>query len=208
MELKNVYEIQDYENIVSHCSVYGLNNSLRVSGFPMRLTHNDNEDLAKAINRGKNLGSKDSVSAEDNYLCGIIVQFDLSIPSKMWTEFQRYHFADIISSQSTMHRISQMDENSFDKNTPKEIIDTFISLRDNYLNNKTKENYLQLLMAIPSGLILTAGVTTNYRQLKTIYIQRYNHRLPQWRKFCEWILTLPYFKELTGIKKEMVEDGR
>lgn len=208
MELKNVYEIQDYENIVSHCSVYGLSNSLRVSGFPMRLTHNDKEDIAKAINRGKNLGSKDSVSAEDNYLCGIIVQFDLSIPNKMWTEFQRYHFADIISSQSTMHRISQMDENSFDKNTPKEIIDTFISLRDNYLNNKTKENYLQLLMAIPSGLTLTAGVTTNYRQLKTIYIQRYNHRLPQWREFCEWILTLPYFKELTGIKKEMVEDDR
>lgn len=208
MELKNVYEIQDYENIVSHCSVYGLSNSLRVSGFPMRLTHNDREDIAKAINRGKNLGSKDSVSAEDNYLCGIVVQFDLSIPNKMWTEFQRYHFADIISSQSTMHRISQMDENSFDENTTQEIIDTFISLRDNYLKNKTKENYLQLLMSIPSGLILTAGVTTNYRQLKTMYIQRYNHRLPQWRKFCEWILTLPYFKELTGIKKEMVEDGR
>lgn len=208
MELKNVYEIQDYENIVSHCSVYGLSNSLRVSGFPMRLNHNDKEDSIKAINRGKRLGNEDSVSAEDNYLCGIVVQFDLSIPNKMWTEFQRYHFADIISSQSTMHRISQMDENSFDKNTPQEIIDTFISLRDNYLKNQTKENYLQLLMAIPSGLILTAGVTTNYRQLKTMYIQRYNHRLPQWRKFCEWILTLPYFKELTGIKKEMVEDGR
>lgn len=208
MYFKNIYEVLDYKNIVSHGMVYGLNNALRISGFPMRLTHNDDENPIKAFNRGKNLGNKDSISAEDNYLCGIVVQFDLSIPNKMWTEFQRYHFADIISSHSTMHRISQMDENSFDKNTPREIIDTFISLRDNYLNNKTKENYLQLLMAIPSGLILTAGVTTNYRQLKTMYIQRYNHRLPQWREFCKWILTLPYFKELTGIKEEMIEDDK
>ena len=74
--------MQNYENIISHCSVYGLNNALRVSGFPMRLTHNDNEDSIKAINRGKRLGNEDSVSAEDNYLCGIVVQFDLSIPNK------------------------------------------------------------------------------------------------------------------------------
>jgi hypothetical protein len=39
-------------------------------------------------------------------------------------------------------------------------------------------------------------MTTNYRQLKTIYHQRKNHRLPEWREFCEWILTLPLFKAL------------
>ena len=108
MYFKNIYEVLDYKNIVSHGMVYGLNNALRISGFPMRLTHNDDENPIKAFNRGKNLGNKDSISAEDNYLCGIVVQFDLSIPNKMWTEFQRYHFADIISSHSTMHRISQI----------------------------------------------------------------------------------------------------
>lgn len=204
-ELFDHYAVGGVDGLLSYCRVYGLKNSLRISGFPMRLNHNEGEDKNKALNRGKRLGSKDSVSAEDNYLCGIIVQFDLSIPNKMWVEFQRYHFADIISSHSTMHRISQMDENSFDKNTPKSIIDSFIVIRDIYLENPTKENYLNLLMSIPSGLILTAGVTTNYRQLKTMYIQRYNHRLPQWREFCKWILTLPYFKELTGIKEEPVE---
>ena len=31
MDLKNIYEVSDYKDIVSHGMVYGLNNSLRVS---------------------------------------------------------------------------------------------------------------------------------------------------------------------------------
>ena len=39
-------------------------------------------------------------------------------------------------------------------------------------------------------------MTTNYRCLRNIYIQRKDHRLPEWRAFCKWIETLPYFDEL------------
>ena len=56
--------------------------------------------------------------------------------------------------------------------------------------------YLEILYSNPCGFKLTAGMTTNYQQLKTIYYQRKNHRLPEWRTFCEWIKTLPYFKEI------------
>lgn len=56
--------------------------------------------------------------------------------------------------------------------------------------------YLEILYSNPAGFELTARLTTNYRQLKTIYSQRKNHRLPEWREFCQWILTLPYSKEL------------
>ena len=65
-----------------------------------------------------------------------------------------------------------------------------------YNENPTVENYLTVLYNNPSGFKLTARMTTNYRQLKTIYYQRRNHRLPEWRTFCSWIEELPYFKEL------------
>jgi hypothetical protein len=39
-------------------------------------------------------------------------------------------------------------------------------------------------------------MTTNYRCLLNIYIQRYNHRLPEWREFCKNLLELPCFKDL------------
>ena len=59
-----------------------------------------------------------------------------------------------------------------------------------------ERRYLEILYSNPCGFKLTAGMTTNYRQLKTIYSQRTNHKLPEWREFCAWIETLPMFKEL------------
>ena len=59
------------------------------------------------------------------------------------------------------------------------------------------EKYLEILYNIPMGFELTAGMTTNYQQLKTIYQQRRHHRLPDWQMICDWIETLPRFMELT-----------
>lgn len=42
----------------------------------------------------------------------------------------------------------------------------------------------------------------SYQTLRRIWIQRHNHRLPMWHKFCEWIESLPLANELilTGLK--------
>ena len=64
------------------------------------------------------------------------------------------------------------------------------------LRNLLTEKYLEILYTNPAGFTLTARMTTNYRCLKNIYIQRKNHRLPEWRAFCKWIESLPYFEEL------------
>ena len=59
-----------------------------------------------------------------------------------------------------------------------------------------KEKYLEILYSNPAGFLLTARLTTNHRCLRNIYIQRKDHRLPEWREFCKWIETLPYAEEL------------
>ena len=46
-------------------------------------------------------------TGHDNFLNGIIVQFDLSFTNKAWVEAERYHFLDFVSSQSTMHCITK-----------------------------------------------------------------------------------------------------
>ena len=58
--------------------------------------------------------------------------------------------------------------------------------------------FYRLIYNIPSGFEYTAGMVTNYRQLKTIYTQRKNHRLQEWRDFCKWIETLPHSEWITG----------
>ena len=64
----------------------------------------------------------------------------------------------------------------------------------------TKKELFQHIMAnTPMGFMLTARITTSYLQLKTIYIQRKNHNLEEWRElFCPWIKTLPLSELITG----------
>ena len=68
-------------------------------------------------------------------------------------------------------------------------------------------NYLKLLYSTPSGLLMTGRVTTNYLQLMNIYQQRHNHRLPEWREFCQQLVDeLPLFKEFLIANGQLKDD--
>lgn len=201
---------EKFSNIVSNVQVYGLEESIRRAKFPMTVNVNTlNSELTDGI---RALGNSEKGSGHDQMLTGIVVQFDLTFTVKAWTEAERYHFLDFVSSQSTMHRITRfnLDEAYIDYVDPRivEIMKEKVADYNDYCektngaepgsveDSEKKAKYLQILYSNPCGFRLTAGMTTNYRQLKTIYSQRKNHRLPEWRLFCQWIETLPMFKEL------------
>ena len=194
------------KNIVENVKVYGLEESIRRAKFPMATdTDSLNCELTKGI---KALAQSGAGEGHDNFMNGIIVQFDLTCSVKMWTEFQRYHFADFISSQSTMHRIARFNlDDQYDNHVDPRIIAIMKEKVEEYnqiLQNESSgasEKYLEILYSNPCGFKLTAGITTNYRQLKTMYKQRKNHRLPEWREFCRWIETLPMSELITGLEK-------
>ena len=187
---------------INNWNVYNLENAIRASKYPMSADVDKlNSEVTDAV---KKLGSQPRGSAHDNFLHGILVSFDLTCSNKMWVEFERYHFADIVSGQSTMHRAPRLleRESPFNDYVDGKILHRLKKLLVKYSEDPTTENYLKLLYSIPSGLELTDHIVTNYGQLKTMWYQRHNHRLPEWRMFCDWILTLPKFSELTGIEKE------
>lgn len=188
-------------SVVSNVSVFGLENAVRGSKFPMAV---DLEELnGEVTNRTNSLATSERGSGHDNFLNGIIVQFDLTFTVKAWTEAERYHFFDFISSQSTMHRIAKFDlDKQYSEYTDKRMITIMNELKDRYNETQDPEDYLRLLYSNPCGFKLTAAMTTNYRQLKTIYAQRKSHRLPEWRSFCAWLETLPHSEWITGKKVE------
>ena len=182
--------------LISNVNVYGLWESIKASKYPMAVHTED--CTSEVTNQTKALAGCETGTGHDNFLNGIIVQFDLSFTIKAWVESERYHFLDFVSSQSTMHRIAKFDiaEQCIEYVHP-EIIAVVNRLRDQYNANPSPERYLKLLYNVPVGFRLTARMTTNYRQLKTIYQQRKNHRLPEWREFCEWVESLPYSEFIT-----------
>lgn len=182
--------------VVSNVEVYGLERSIKESKYPMSV--NPAECTEELTDRQIKLANTPKGSGHDNFLCGILVRFDLTFTIKAWTEAERYHFFDIVSSQSTMHRISKFDLNEqYIGYVDERIIAIMNELKDRYNETQDQEDYLRLLYSNPCGFRLTAAMSTNYRQLKTIYSQRRFHRLPEWREFCEWILTLPHSELIT-----------
>lgn len=177
-------------SVVSNVRIYGFDESVAASKYPMSVS--PETCTPELTERAVSLAQTPIGHGHDQYLTGIIAQFDLTFSIKAWTEAQRYHFLDFVSSQSTMHRITRMDpKKQCNEYVHEAIIEILNTLIDLYNAEHTPERYLNVLYNVPTGFRLTARMTTNYRQLKTIYAQRKNHRLPEWREFCKWIETLP-----------------
>lgn len=70
---------------ITNTEVYGLNKSFIASGNAMRTTMSDNmkERSEKDTKRAITLGSTKTGEGHDNFLNGIIVQFDLYAPLYM-----------------------------------------------------------------------------------------------------------------------------
>ena len=200
---------------IENLRVYDLEESLIASGFPMRTElvsrHADEKDVKRGLNLTK---ASYGNGAHAQWLTGVRVAFDLTFTNKAWVEAERYRFLEFVSSQSTMHRITKFNlDNQYNEYVDPRVIAIMkekvaeynsignldmldVKLHSEMLEQK-KRKYLEILYTNPAGFELTARMTTNYRCLLNIYIQRHDHRLPEWREFCAQMLEeLPYFKEL------------
>lgn len=65
----------------------------------------------------------------------------------------------------------------------------------------TKDIWWQMIQLLPSSYNQTRNVMLNYEVLANIYRQRKNHKLDEWREFCEWIESLPYSELITGVEE-------
>lgn len=200
MEIKNV-------------KVYGLEESIIRSGYPMQIgepkefiyDYNGLIEPSEEVNtaRANKLAKTPCGSGHNNFLKGIIVQFDLKYPEYFSPQLQRYHWIDIVSSQSKMHKLTSRKLTSEDF-TPytlessvdlmNQLISSYNSIDDEYFK---KQTFNQIISNLPSGYLKWMGISSNYLQLKTIYNQRKSHKLTEWREFCAWIETLPMSELIT-----------
>ena len=141
----------------------------------------------------------------------IHVQADVTAPLYWWPQLQRYHHIDVVSSTSTMHTLSRVRDLAADTDPE------HIELLFPYFSDKVHENTLiefcsfcrecrdsgysiDLLKAnLPCGYLQTARITTNYRQLKTVYSQRRSHPLDEWQDFCRFIESLEASHLIVGV---------
>ena len=137
----------------------------------------------------------------------IDVYLDITAPLYWWKEFDTYKVGTVANSCSTMHTIHKreltLDDFATDQLTEcnKNLLDMVLrninDARRQYIATGDKKQWYQMIQLLPSSFLQKRTVKLNYEVLYNIYHSpRYNHKLFEWRIFCEWIATLPYAKEL------------
>lgn len=199
---------------ISSYKIYDMAEAIVASGFPklnkyhpldfeIEVAKTDAELRSngsnKHIERAIRLANAPDGSGHKTFLSGILVAANITATMKWWVQFGRYHFQQIDSSMSTMHKLKEMvidNTVKFHPSTSPQVVAEFMDLV--YKTDDIEE----IAYSVPSGLELTARVNTNYLQLRTILVQRINHRLSEWIDFCGWTLNLPMADKLIagGIK--------
>ncbi len=136
----------------------------------------------------------------------ILVSVDITAPLYWWKEFDTYKVATVANSTSTMHKIHskpfEIDDFSYDHLTDaglealKGIIEILEKSRVKFVENKDKADWYDIIQLLPEGYNQTRTVTMNYENLLNMYFARRGHKLVEWHTYCDWIMTLPYTKEL------------
>ena len=185
---------------ITNWNVFDLKESVIACRNAMRTTPPEytEEEFNKSLPRAIALAKCGGGSGHSTFRCGIRVAFDIKYPNYISPELQRYHFLDIVTSSSKMHRLVNMDMDAcFNKYVTKKSKDQMKELIKEYNNDKSYENFMRVVSNCPQGIELFMRCTTNYEQLATIYKQRKHHKLKEdWGTFCKFIEELPYAKEL------------
>ena len=141
-------------------------------------------------------------------------------------EFDTYKVGTVSNSCSTMHKIAEKEFTLGDFScehldevllgtfipiakgdhmtvSPKEILKRFIipslnHARTEFLEEKDKGLWWQMIQLLPSSYNQTRNIMMNYEVLANIYNSRKNHKLDEWVEFCNWIKALPYQELITG----------
>jgi hypothetical protein len=161
------------------------------------------------------------------YMRMMPVYVRITAPLYWWKEFDTYKVGTVANSCSTMHKIQEKEFTMEDFScehlisgsieTLNDTIDILNEFREWYLKydhmnedckklfNKEitckKDLWWQLIQLLPSSYNQTRNVMLNYEVLANIYRQRKNHKLDEWREFCEWIESLPYSELITGVEE-------
>ncbi len=199
--------------LIEHAKVMNLEGAIRGARNPLNSW--SRIDSAYDENGNYVLGQNDldlakrlckAGSDHRKFIRQILVSVDITAPMYWWKEFDTYKVATVANSTSTMHKIHSKpfalddfshDHLSADAVRALETLLVFLEQRRlRFVEKKDKADWYDLIQLLPSGYNQKRTVTMNYENLLNMYYARRNHKLLEWHTYCDWILSLPYTKDL------------
>lgn len=133
---------------------------------------------------------------------------DVTAPRYWWAEYDTYKVGTVANSTSTMHKLThkRFDLSDFSyedcdewtkKNVCQPTVDALNMLRNKYLETHDKALWRNMIQLLPASYNQRRTLFLNYEVLLAIRRARKDHKLSEWKTFCDWIDTVPYFLAVT-----------
>lgn len=200
-----------------HSAIMGMRNPMNswvksdsafFSDFSCKIGQNDLALMKALIKSG---------TEHRKFLRMLHVQMDIEAPLYWWKEFETYKIGTVSNSCSTMHKIAA-NEFTLDDFSHEHIGDvpncdpmyyaalegTIMALNEArrcFIDTKDKKFWWQMIQLLPSSYNQLRTVDLNYEVLLNQYFQRKDHKLDEWRIYCEQIKCFPYLNDFIEVLK-------
>ena len=194
-----------------HSAIMGMRNpmnswsksdSVFYSDFSCQIGQNDLDLMKTLIKAG---------TEHRKFLRMLHVQMDIEAPLYWWKEFDTYKVGTVANSCSTMHKIHSKEftvddfsHEHLDRFSTEVLGWTIKALngsREDYMKSKSKDDWWQMIQLLPCSYNQLRTVDLNYEVLLNQYFQRKEHKLDEWRIYCEQIKCFPYLNDFIEVLK-------
>ena len=194
-----------------HSAIMGMRNPMNswansdsafFSDFSCKIGQNDLALMKALIKSG---------TEHRKFLRMIHVQMDIEAPLYWWKEFDTYKVGTVANSCSTMHKIHSKEftvddfsHEHLDRFSTEVLGWTIKALngsREDYMKSKSKDDWWQMIQLLPSSYNQLRTVDLDYEVLLNQYFQRKDHKLDEWRIYCEQIKCFPYLNDFIEVLK-------
>lgn len=197
--------------------------SLMTAGFEPALygMRNPHESWHKSDSHEDKIGDADKKLALDLINGGsvhckfrrqIVTWANITAPLYWWKQFDTYRSGVEKDSCSTMHTIHKRELGISDFSTDQMHMDGFFAMEDmiDHINEARKRYLVEddkdkremmwytMIQLLPDSYNQKRTVMLSYEAMANMYEWRRNHKLDEWKEFCEWIESLPHSWIITG----------
>lgn len=145
------------------------------------------------------------------FLRMVNVTADITAPLYWWKEFDTYKVGTVANSCSTMHKIAEKeftkDDFSYEHITDAHVYQLLLDIIESLNEHREQYNiendpifkkchWWQMIQLLPSSYNQRRTVQLNFEVLRKMYFARKDHKLDEWHTLCDWMLALPYFREI------------
>lgn len=197
---------------IDNLEIYGIESATFGMRSPMNSWHlNDTKNNNLGDNDLKLLLNLCKAGADHRkVLRQMFISYNVTAPLYWYKEMDQYKVGVTSNSQSTMHKLCSrpltVHDFSFEDMHDQEwivgvLLDNLNSrIRDYKADQKqNKALWRTIIQLLPCAYNQTRTYTINYEVALNIYMQRKNHKLSEWRDFCQYMYdNLPYFNKIVN----------